>query len=84
MTNWKEYQVWINAEDIDDTSANPDNLSRFNSDIEMIMEDGSHFLWKNAYLKVHPEYEWIGVITEHYGNHVFNLDDIKEYAHGVI
>lgn len=51
---------------------------RFCRDVRIICEDGSSFFYHCAFLVSLP-HDWIGVITEHYGDILFHKDDL--YCH---
>jgi hypothetical protein len=49
---------------------------RFQKNTLLVHEDGSVFLWRNAFYLKEYEGEWVIVYTEHYGFHVFDADDV--------
>lgn len=50
------------------------NLKRFNGTIAINHQDGSHFMWNNAFAM--KKDDWIVVFTEHFGYHIFHCSDI--------
>ena len=73
------------AEKLDQESliGNLTNLNRFNKRIKVEHQDGSTFLFENAFSDIDDKFLY--VITEHCGNHVFFREDldnieVKNYA----
>lgn len=60
---------WTGEEKIDPSSP------RFQNAVQVIMDDDSMFLWQNAFAHKLDDF-WYGVVTEHYGYHVFNKEDV--------
>ena len=51
---------------------------RFSHSVQVVCEDGCVFFWNNAFMKEHCD--WLMVFTEHYGFHLYCIEDLLRYA----
>lgn len=79
VNNFKEAEALAQEIDKDLRATDP----RFRNAVYLRHEDGSTFIWNNAFLdytEVHAnalfDMEYVIVFTEHHGFHVYNTDDV--------
>lgn len=50
---------------------------KHDSFVQVAMNDGSFFLWKQAFIQnIENNEQWLVIFTEHYGYFLFDCDDV--------